>query len=121
MIRNAVGTLIRRTAVAATMKRTSQMFAARKSTTGLPASTTTRTRPTVSRNRTGMTVKTIFPASVSRPHDRATAVIQPAPDRPWRGSLVDAAHDRVEGRHHRHRVGDQVAGHQNAHRLEVDE
>src|SRR4051794_10221290 len=121
MIRNADGTLMRSTAVAATTNRTSQMLAARKSTIGLPATRTTSSSPTVSRNRTGMTVKTIFPASVSRPHDRATAVIQPALDRPWRGSLVDAAHDRVEGRHHRHRVGDQVARHQHAHRLEVDE
>src|SRR3954452_16748601 len=85
MIRKADGTLIRSTAVAATTNRTSQMLAARKSTIGLPARITTSSSPTVSRNRTGMTVNTIFPASVSRPHDRATA----GTDR--RSSLVDPA------------------------------
>src|SRR3954451_12299601 len=36
-------------------------------------------------------------------------------------SLVDAAHDGIEARHHRHRVGDQVVLHQQPDELEVDE
>src|SRR3954468_6917947 len=82
MIRKAVGTLISRTAVAATMNRTSHRFAARKSTIGFPNRTTTRTRPTVRSSRIGMTVNRIFPASVRRLQDRATAVTRPC-------SLVD--------------------------------
>src|SRR4051812_16280068 len=119
MIRNADGTLISRTAVAATTNRTSQMFAARKSTRGCPTRATMTTRPTVSRNRTGMTVKTSFPASVRRPQDRAAAVIRG--DFPDGGSFIHAAHDRIEARHDRHRVGDEVAGHQHPDRLEMDE
>src|SRR5436309_77794 len=115
MIRKADGTLISRTAVAATRNRTSQMFAARKSTIGLPASTMTSTSPSVSSARIGMTVKTIFPARVSRDQERATAVTRAA------SSLVHSAHDRIQGCHHGHRVGDEVAGHQDADRLEVDE
>src|SRR4029079_12283130 len=111
MIRNALGTLISRTAVAATTNRTSQRFAPRKSTSGLPAMTTRRTSPRLRSARSGTSVKTILPASVRRPQERATAVTL----------LVHAAHDRVEGGHDRHRVGDQVARHQDADRLEVDE
>src|SRR3954454_16578943 len=114
MITKAVGTLISRTAVAATMNRTSQRFAARKSTIGFPNRTTTRTRPAVRSSRIGMTVNRIFPASVMRLQDRATAVTR-------RRSLVYSTHDRVQGRHDRHRVCDQVAWHQDADRLEMDE
>ena len=36
-------------------------------------------------------------------------------------SFIDPAHDRVEAGHDGHRVGDQVAGHELADRLEVEE
>src|SRR5258706_8163644 len=151
MTRNALGTLIRSTAVTATTTRPSHMLAARKSTTGLPATTTSTTSPPVRTARIGTTVKMIFPARVNRPKERATAVTGRAPGgrcgrwrlrarahahpsalarvlagalastRPARASFVHPSHDRVEARHHRHGVGDQVARHQHADRLQVDE
>ena len=57
---------------------------------------------------------TILPTSVSRFQGRETHAQRAAIAR----SLVDAAHDRVEAGHDGHRVRDQVAGHQVAHRLE---
>src|ERR687890_632339 len=123
MIRNAVGTLISRTAVAATTNRTSQRFVARKSTMPAPNRITIASRPIVRTSRIGTIVKTTFPASVKRLHERATAVIRiasPSQRRPL-SSLINPAHDRVEGCHDRHRVGDQVAGREQADRLEVDE
>src|SRR6266702_2557683 len=80
MIRKAVGMLIRSTAVAATTNRTSHRFAARKSTTGLPRTAITTMSPIVSTSRIGMIVKTIFPASVRRDQDLATAVTTPVLD-----------------------------------------
>src|SRR4051794_9875397 len=53
---------------------------------------------------------------VSEAAERAT----PAPAVRTR-SLVDAAHDGVEGGHDRHRVGDEVVLHQHPHELEMDE
>ena len=61
----------------------------------------------------GASVKMILPGEgVSAAPGSARAAV---------ASLVHAAHDRVEGGHDRHRVGDQVAGRQQADRLEVDE
>src|SRR5215207_2338514 len=123
MIRKAVGMLIRSTAVAATTNRTSHRLVARKSTIPLPKRMTTRSSPIPSTRRIGTSVKIILPARVSRPHVRAAAVIgteSPFQRRPL-SSLVNPAHDRIEGGHDGHRVGDQVAGREQADRLEVDE
>jgi len=77
MIRKAVGTLISRTAVAATTNRTSHRFVARKSRMPPPNRTMTATRPMVRTARIGSRVKITLPASVSRLHERATAVTYP--------------------------------------------
>src|SRR5258706_7348483 len=117
MIRKAVGTLIRRTAVAATRSGTSHRFVARKSRMPPPNSTMTTIRPTVRTARIGSTVKITLPARVRRPQVRVIAVMRCvlAPT-----SLIYSAHDGVEGGHDGHGVGDEVARHQQAHRLEME-
>src|SRR5262245_54235051 len=111
MIRNAVGTLISRIAVAATTNRTRKMLAARKSRIAGPKTTSSAVTATSRTSRTGTIVKISFPGRVSRDQVLLSAVTL----------LVHPAHDRVEGGHDGHRVRDQVARHHHAHRLEVDE
>jgi hypothetical protein len=77
MIRNAVGMLITRIAVAATTKRTSATLSWRNWRIVGPKRTRKTVRPTVKRMRTGRIVKTSLPASVRRLQLRATAVIYP--------------------------------------------
>ena len=112
MIRKAVGMVITRSAVAASTKRTRGRFAPRKSSSGpsSSATATVRTAPTTSRTGTSTRI-------AREPSDRRSqyALITTRP------SLVHAAHDRVEGGHDRHRVGDQVARHEQPHRLQVEE
>src|SRR6478609_2432192 len=132
MIRNAVGMVISRMIVTATTNLTMSMLADRMSRTVGPSTTIAATATAVTTSSSGTTVKTIFPGRVSRFQDFVTTVM-PGPCRlePPRSpracrfvrwpSFVDAAHDRVERGHDRHRVGDQVARHHQADRLEVDE
>src|SRR5688500_17033193 len=79
MMMNAVGTLISRIAVAATTNRTRSRFETMKSRIAPPKRTTTRTSPSVSTSSIGTSVKINFPASVSRLHERATAVTAGCP------------------------------------------
>src|SRR5258705_4968242 len=142
MIRNAVGTLINSTAVAATTNRTSHRFVARKSRMPRPNTTMTTISPAGRTARIGSTVKITWPPRVRRLQVLVIAVIAPAvcelatsaashcsPTEVRGGaprrhrpevSLVHPAHDRVEARHDGHRVGDEVARHQQADRLEVE-
>src|SRR3954447_9586638 len=75
MIRKAVGTVISRTAVAATTKRTSGRLSLRNWIASGPTSTSTITSPIISTASSGTSVKTTLPGSVSRPHARETVVI----------------------------------------------
>src|SRR6478672_2568180 len=123
MIRKAVGTVIRRITVTATTNRTIGRLAARMSTTVGPRMAIAATATTVPTISNGTTVKMTLPGKVSRFQDLPTTVMSSCLARAGlcRRSLVDAAHDRVEARHDRHRVGDQVARHHQANGLEVDE
>ena len=69
MIRNAVGTVMSRMAVAATMNRTTSRFAAARSTSSPPSRITATTSPTVSTPNSGIAVKMTLPGSVSRFQD----------------------------------------------------
>src|SRR6478735_6743977 len=91
MIRKAEGTLIRRTAVAATTNRTSQMLVARKSTIGLPNRITTRASPAARSSRTGTIVKTSLPARVSLDQERAITVTRRALGLERRAALNEGA------------------------------
>src|SRR3954447_20963477 len=122
MIRNAVGTVISSTMVTATTNRTIGRFFESRSSTGPPRMTIASTSATIVTRSSGTAVKMIFPGSVSRFQDLPTTVTWSclAPNRsPC--SFVDAAHDRVQAGHDRHRVRDEVAGHHDADRLQVDE
>src|SRR6266542_5289526 len=171
MITKAVGTLMSRTAVAATTNRTIGRLAASTSTIAPPYRLTTTTSGTNSASRIGRPRKITLPVIVSRLHVRPTAAVTaPALDgqcrrcrlrtlahdlgpmargsvasslggrmatrrrgcqdplagawattRPRRPSFVDSAHDRIQRRHDRHRVRDQIARHDQADRLEVHE
>src|SRR4029079_4420632 len=75
MIRNAIGMLMTRIAVAATTKRTSQMLSARNWMIVGPNRTRTAISPTVSTSMTGRIEKISFPGSVSRDQVLERAVI----------------------------------------------
>src|SRR3990170_3612032 len=116
MLMKAIGTLARSAAVAATRKRTMPTFRRPVSTTVSPIAG--RIPVTIPRKATRPRARTIprsgtttLPAGVRWPQLRATTLTL----------LVHAAHDRVEAGHDRHRIGDQVAGHQHPHALQVDE
>ncbi len=80
MIRNAVGTVMSRIAVAATRNRTTSRFAAARSTRIPPSRATATTAPMVSAASTGMAVKMTFPGSVSRFQDfEMTVTCRPRP------------------------------------------
>src|SRR5689334_22698923 len=124
MIRKALGTLIRRTAVTATTKRTIGRFAVRMSTTIGPAKRAMRIVAIGARIRkTRASGSTTFPSGVRLRRLRATAAVMRRPRSTLRAgrSLVDSAHDRVEAGHDGHRVGDEMTRHQHPDRLEVDE
>src|SRR5215213_5392753 len=126
MIRKALGTLIRRTAVTATTKRTIGRFAVRMSTMIGPAKSASRIvaiGPRMKIRRASG--RTTLPRVVRLPQDRLSAVTCPRPRAnglaelglgPRRASvgstltvpslLVDPTHDGIERGHHRHRVGD---------------
>src|SRR5437660_8768458 len=110
MIRNAVGTLMRRMAVAATANRTIGRLAARMSRIARPKSIRTTMRGTSRARRTGIRTARTLPGSVSRDHVRPTAAVMRLVPRHARGSLIHSAHDRVEGGHDGHGVRDEVAG-----------
>src|SRR5688500_11981148 len=115
MIRNAVGTVITRMIVTAATNRTIGRLATRMSTTTCPKITINAIAAIVSSSNNGTTVNTIFPGNVSRFHDRPITVMRRSP------SLVDAAHDGVEGRHDCHRVSDEVPRHHDTDGMQVDE
>src|SRR5829696_8076634 len=122
MIRKAVGTLIRSTTVTATTNRTIGRLAVRTLTMIGPAKSARRIVAIGARiSRTRTSGRTTMPSGVRLRRLRATAVMPAPRDRTKGASLVDAAHDRIEAGHHGHRVGDQVARHEDADRLEVDE
>src|SRR6202142_500535 len=112
MIRNAIGMVITMSAVAASTKRPRGRFALMKSSSGpsSSAAATVRTAPTTSRTGTSTRI-------AREPSERRFqyALTTPGP------SLVHAAHDRVQRRHDRHRVRDQVARHEEPHQLEMQE
>src|SRR5262245_12371285 len=125
MITKAIGGARRRSTVAANTNRTIGRLKTRMSRIWPPNSPTVTMRPVSSTAVRGLRTNSAFPGSVSRSQVRAITVIPRLRDRgrtavPAR-SLVDAAHDRVQARHDRHRVGEEVAGQERAHRLEVDE
>src|SRR3990170_8651720 len=116
MLMKAIGTLARSAAGAATRKRTMPTFRRPVSTTVSPIAG--RIPVTIPRKATRPRARTIprsgtttLPAGVRWPQLRATTLTL----------LVHAAHDRVEAGHDRHRIGDQVAGHEHRHHLEGDE
>src|SRR4029078_5730264 len=81
MIRNAVGMLMTRIAVAATTKRTSQMLSARNWMIVGPNRTRTAISPTVSTSTTGRIEKISFPGRVRRDHvlDRVVIYLSTPP------------------------------------------
>src|SRR6478735_2427062 len=79
MIRNAVGMLMTRIAVAATTKRTSQMLSARNWMIVGPNRTRTAISPTVRTSTTGRIEKISFPGSVSRDQVLDRVVTTPVP------------------------------------------
>src|SRR6185503_2762335 len=113
MIRKAVGTVISSTMVTATTNRTIGRLFARRSTMVGPRMATTATSAISVATSTGTTVKTTLPGKVSLDQERPMTVML--------GSLVDAAHDRVQAGHDGHRVRDEMAGHHQADGLQVDE
>src|SRR4051812_26406170 len=110
MITNAAGTLNSRIAVTATTKRTTARLAPSTSIASgatYSARTIVRIGPTtMSRNSSGSRT---LPTVVRLPHALPMAVMAASP---LRGSLIDTAHDRIERRHDRHRVRDEVVLHQ---------
>src|SRR3954447_5481584 len=136
MITNAMGGVRSSTTVAASRKRTMGRFAARTSTSTGPTNTASRTVTSGPRTRTmnasgRMTLPKIVrlfqarpTAIIELPHrgQRARVVEMAAAEGPPAArSLVDTAHDRIEARHDRHRVGDQVVLHQEPDELEMHE
>src|SRR6185436_10320044 len=128
MIRKADGTVMSRITVTATTNRAIARFATMMSITGWATSAIAKAPATVRTASSGTTVNTTFPGKVNRLHVLPTTVMPLPADQAttnclaWRtpSSLVDPAHDRVEAGHDRHRVGDQVALHQQPDRLQMD-
>src|SRR6478736_7828050 len=109
MIRNAVGTVIRRMIVTATTNRTIGMLAARRSTICAPSRAMTTISGMVSASSSGTAVNTTFPGSVSRFHPLEITVMQRTPQRvALGGSLIHAPHDGIQRGHDGHGVGDEV-------------
>src|SRR3954469_4205484 len=122
MMMKAAGMLNSRTPVTATTNRTMSMFAESRSTSSGPTKTASRIVAIGATTSTSsIRGRSTLPRTVMLPQARFS-VVMPAPCRErGRRSLVDASHDRVERRHDRHRVRDEVVLHQQADELEVHE
>src|SRR5450759_2873371 len=112
MITNATGIVTTMIAAAAATNRARGRFAPRKSSTGGRSSATATVRMAPTTRRAGTMIRNALEPTERR-FQYAVITLRP--------SLVHAAHDRVQRRHDRHGVGNQVSRHEKPDQLEVQE
>src|SRR5512140_2908561 len=117
MITNANGMKIRTMASTATSIRAISRWSRIALQIAPPKITIVRTAPAVRKTSSGTRIRSALPGRVRRSQVRAMALMPRYRER----SLVDAAHHRIQRRHDRHRVGQQVAREERAHGAQVDE